>query len=253
MLRARPATRSLALALALGIGTPVVSGCAGQPLRAPLSFRYFETPDPNDAWTPQIASWQARERLLADTELLRPAPDPAGGDAAVSGPGGDAVGAQAKARSDLRSGYFAYRAERKRELARGFAEWLQREAKAHYIPDGPVDHWATLKETLDRNGDDCDGLELLTFHFLLDLGFRPDEVFRAIVVRPSDGQHHMVTLWFEDAQDPWVIDPTGAMTTGMPRLSEVPGWAPLKLFGESTEYTVRPGLPLSPTVATLGR
>ena len=86
--------------------------------------------------------------------------------------------------------------------------------------------------------DDCDGLELLGFHLLLDLGFAADEVYRSIVVRPSDGQHHMVTLWFEDPADPWVIDPTGAMTAGMPRMSEVPGWIPLKLFTESEEFTV---------------
>jgi hypothetical protein len=48
----------------------------------------------------------------------------------------------------------------------------------------------------------------------------------------------MVTLWFEDRDDPWVIDPTGAMTTGMPRMSEVPGWEPLKVFSEDERFTV---------------
>ena len=61
----------------------------------------------------------------------------------------------------------------------------------------------------------------------------------AIVVRPSDGQHHMVTLWFEDPNDPWVIDPTGAMTLGMPRMSALPDWVPIKLFTDRLEYTVR--------------
>jgi hypothetical protein len=234
-----------------GIVLPVITSCASVPVAQFRSYRYFEPPSADDAWTPQIASWQARERLVTDTEQLRP-DRVSGPEAGVSG-AGESAGATAKPRGDLRSQYFAYRAERKREMARDFAEWVQREAKAHYIPDGPVDHWATLQETLDRNGDDCDGLELLAFHFLLDLGFRSDEVFRAIVVRPSDGQHHMVTFWFEDAADPWVIDPTGAMTTGMPRLSQVPGWSPLKLFGESTEYTVRPGEALGAAVATLGR
>jgi hypothetical protein len=49
----------------------------------------------------------------------------------------------------------------------------------------------------------------------------------------------MVTLWFEDADDPWVIDPTGAMTLGMPRMSELGDWVPIKVFSESLEYTVR--------------
>jgi predicted transglutaminase-like cysteine proteinase len=107
------------------------------------------------------------------------------------------------------------------------------------VPDGPVDHWATLEETLRTNGDDCDGLELLVYNALRELGFANGEVFRAIVYRPADGQHHMVTLWFEEANDPWVIDPTGAMTAQMLRMSQIPEWVPLKLFDDNEEFTVR--------------
>lgn len=219
-----------ALLSALSIGP----GCA-TPRLASTHLRYFEPPVNDDPWSPQISSWQARERALPDVELLRPA-------ASVSNP---PAGAQDRAASvggtsgDLRSEYFAFRAERKRELARQTATWVQSESKNHYIPDGPIDHWATLSETLARNGDDCDGLELLAYHTLRDMGFRPDEVYRAIVFRASDKQHHMVTLWFERKDDPWVIDPTGAMTQGMPHLSEVPGWVALKVFSETEEYTVR--------------
>jgi len=49
----------------------------------------------------------------------------------------------------------------------------------------------------------------------------------------------MVTLWFESPDDPWVIDPTGAMVLGLRRMSEVPGWVPLKLFSSTEEFTVR--------------
>lgn len=222
-----------ALLAALCLG----AGCATPSARsvAERSLRFFEAPTHDDPWTPQIASWQARERALPDVEMLRPA-------AAVSNPAAAAGGrseAAGQPRGDLRSEYFAFRAERKRALAREIASWIQSTSKQHYIPDGPVDHWATLAETLARNGDDCDGLELLTYHYLRDLGFREDEVYRAIVFRPSDRQHHMVTLWFEHRDDPWVIDPTGAMTQGMPHLSEVPGWVPLKIFSENEEYTVR--------------
>jgi hypothetical protein len=139
----------------------------------------------------------------------------------------------------LRTKYLDFRAERKRAIARDFADWIQSEARNHYRSDGPIDHWATLEETLRGNGDDCDGLELLVFHALRDLGFDESEVFRAIVYRPEDGQHHMVTLWFEDRSDPWVIDPTGAMTSGLRRMSTVPGWVPLKVFSDKNEYTVR--------------
>ena len=222
----------LVTALALG------AGCATPARKASLSgqaLRFFETPSPEDPWTPQIASWQARERALPDVELLRPS-------APVSNPPTGAPerrSANLEVGGDLRAEFFTFRAERKRNLARELAAWIQATSKQHYIPDGPVDHWATLAETLARNGDDCDGLELLTYHTLRDLGFRDEEVYRAIVFRPSDRQHHMVTLWFEDRNDPWVIDPTGAMTQGMPRLSEVPGWVPLKVFSETEEFTVR--------------
>ena len=71
----------------------------------------------------------------------------------------------------LRTKYFGFRADQKRALARDFAAWIQTQAAEHYVEDGPTDHWATLEETLRSNGDDCDGLELLTFHGLRDLGF----------------------------------------------------------------------------------
>jgi hypothetical protein len=248
---ARPSFRRTSLRFARALLAAVVvlgCGCAGTGSSAPR-YRFFELPDSVDAWTPQISGWQARERAVPDTELLRP--DAITGEAPVSEGGAGGAGASAT-RGELRAEYFSFRADRKRELARELAAWIQGEAKRHYIPDGPVDHWATLEETLARNGDDCDGLELLSFHFLLDLGFRPDEVYRAIVFRASDGQHHMVTLWFESPDDPWVIDPTGAMTGGMPRLSELPGWAPLKLFTEQAEYTVRSN-DLSPAGAVARR
>jgi len=211
------------LLLSLGCVTPGM-------LRSPsVSYDYFASPSPSDAWSPKIIGWQARERALPDTDRLRT-------PASVSGSG--ATRFAARGDGSLRSKYFSFRAERKRKLARETAKWIQQEAKKHYLADGPIDHWATLEETLAKNGDDCDGLELLVYHVLRDLGFREDEVFRAIVFRPSDGQHHMVTLWFEQPNDPWVIDPTGAMTTGMPRMSEVPSWDPLKVFSETEEFTV---------------
>ncbi len=228
---AGPALVALA-ALLLGLG------CVALPtLHGRAAYRYFAEPAPTDPWSPKIAGWQARERAQPDTEqLLAPASVSGSGDVAASSP----------PIPDLREKYFSWRAERKRRLARETAAWIQREAKAHYVPDGPIDHWATLQETLDENGDDCDGLELLVYHFLRDLGFDEDEVFRAIVYRPSDGQHHMVTLWFEDEDDPWVIDPTGAMTGGMPRMSQVGGWVPLKVFSEDQEFTAEAVTALRP-------
>ena len=224
------AKRSILLSVACIV---VLFGCVAIAPRE-AAYHFFEKPASDDPWSRKIARWQVRERAVGDSDQL--APDVS---TVASGPSKPSKGAV----DDLRVSYFAFRAEHKRATARAFAAWIQDESKRHYIPDGPYDHWATLEETLAHNGDDCDGLELLTYHFLRDAGFGDDEVFRAIVLRPSDGQHHMVTLWFEQPGDPWVIDPTGAMVTGMPHISQVPDWVPIKLFTETREFTVRgPGL-----------
>jgi len=192
-------------------------------------YTWFARPTPDDPWSPKIARWQERERAAGLAEVLGAPSTVAAGPEAIT-PGGE---------ERLREKFLRFRAEHRRALARELAAWVQEQARSHYIPDGAIDRWATLEETFAHNGDDCDGLELLAYHLLIDLGFREDEVYRAIVYRPSDGQHHMVTFWFEDPGDPWVIDPTGAMTGGMPHMSEIPGWVPLKLFTETAEYTVR--------------
>ena len=216
------------LGVTLGLGL----GCAGLPA-PPVDYVYFADPASNDAWSPKIAGWQRRERADQGPALSPVSDSPLPPALPPSPPALDLP------EGDLRSKYFRFRSERKRRLAFEVAEWIQGQAREHYVADGPIDHWATFEETLRGDGDDCDGLELLTFHALRDLGFDPKEVYRAIVYRPEDGQHHMVTLWFEDRDDPWVIDPTGAMTKGMPRMSELPHWVPLKLFSDEAEYTVR--------------
>jgi hypothetical protein len=206
-----------ALLLAVGGCRTVLSGDG--------ELSYFNAPASDDAWSRKIRGWQLAEQ----SAVAGPAPvdaQPPRIDPAKSG--------------SLRTKYNDFVAERKRQMASELATWIQEQSRDHYIPDGAVDHWATFEETMRNNGDDCDGLELLAFHGLRELGFPDDEVYRAIVVRPSDGQHHMVTLWFETPNDPWVIDPTGAMTTGMPRMSQVKGWKALKVFSEKRDYTVAP-------------
>lgn len=229
-----PPRKLFAAVLGLAVVAGLSGGCISAPSPRSARYDYFRPPAPGDPWTPKIAGWQARERRsLPRVELDGPA------EVSGSGVDGQPPG-RAHAASDLRAKYVKWRQERKRALARDLVQWLQAQAREHYIPDGPIDHWATLEGTLARGGDDCDGLELLAYHFLLDQGFRRDEVYRAIVFRPSDGQHHMVTLWFERRDDPWVLDPTGAMTDQMVRMSQRPDWTPLKVFSETEEYTVRP-------------
>jgi predicted transglutaminase-like cysteine proteinase len=227
----RSACRLLAgLACVVGLAP----SCAPPPVegRAPraTAYDYFAGPAEGDAWSPKIAGWQERERSA------RPA-SATGSPASVSGSGPPSAGAAPA--PDLGAKFRSFRSEQRRAVARQVAGWIQGQARSHYVPDGAIDHWATFSETLERGGEDCDGLELLVNHFLRELGFGDDEVYRAIVYRPADGQHHMVTLWFEDRGDPWVIDPTGAMTTGMPRMSQLRDWVPLKVFSETREFTVR--------------
>jgi len=218
-------SRFIAPVLGLVLGCMAASGLAAE-----QSLDYFGAPGPHDPWSAKIAGWQSRE--------LNEAPHgDASSPASVSVAGRDASAADGDV--PLRAKFDAFRVDERRGLARRVAAWIQSEARSHYFPDGQADHWATLEETLDRGGDDCDGLELLVNRALRDLGFSENEVFRAIVFRPSDGQHHMVTFWFEDPSDPWVIDPTGAMTDGMPRMSALEEWRPLKVFSERREFTVR--------------
>jgi hypothetical protein len=218
----------VAVGLLLAAGPAVA--CRVGPLAPEPAYRYFEAPDTGDPWSAKIMAWQRRERAVYSPGV-RLGGSPVSGGAAAPGP--------RTAPGTLREEYLEFRADRRRELARRLVDWVQAEARRHYVADGPYDRWATLEETLAADGDDCDGLELLAYHLLRDFGFGDEKVYRAIVVRPADGQHHMVTLWFEEDDDPWVLDPTGAMTRGMPRLSQVPGWVPLKVFSETEEYTVR--------------
>jgi hypothetical protein len=214
-----------AFGLALGGLLLFVGGCRTMPLDTG-ELSYFTAPAADDPWSRKIHGWQQAEQSSetgpAPVGTQPPRVDPA-------------------ERGSLRDKYNEFLAERKRKDASDLAAWIQEQSRDHYIPDGAVDHWATFEETMRNNGDDCDGLELLAFHMLRELGFHENEVFRAIVVRPSDGQHHMVTLWFETPNDPWVIDPTGAMTSGMPKMSQVKGWKAIKVFSEKRDYTVAPG------------
>lgn len=221
--------KRVAIVPLLGIG--LLLGCARLPISSlPVAHAYFSIPAADDPWSPKITRWQERELATGGAEVLSAPSTVASGPETTTSGGGE----------PLRTKYLRFHAERKRATARDLADWIQQQSKTHYIPDGVIDRWATLESTLERDGDDCDGLELLSFYLLRDLGFRDDEVFRAIVVRPSDGQHHMVTFWFEEPDDPWVIDPTGAMTSGMPRMSELRSWIPIKIFSETADFTVRP-------------
>jgi hypothetical protein len=217
-------------ALAGGLLLVLATGCAGSFPRIGKSFDFFAPARPDDPFYAKVVDWQRRTRTESG-EVVR-ASEPANADDPNAYPLGV-----------LRHKFDRFLVKHQRDLAREFTAWSQRQARLHFKPD-PVttlegDHWPTQAEFFRRNGDDCDGLDLIAYSLLRSAGFRADETYRLVVRRESDGANHMVTLWFEDPQDPWVIDATGAMSLEMKHFSEMPpGWRPRVMFNEYESYNV---------------
>src|SRR5262245_57564892 len=219
MPRPAPLIRS-ALALA---ALAAAAGCATPP-KPVVTYRFFVPAAPGDVWFEKVRDWQAREVAEEPAEIRR--------------------SVEPDAHSGLLSKKFrAFADEEKRQLARRFIAWAQKQAMQHYRFDDRQDiagdDWPTTKDLFDKNGDDCDGIDLISSNLMLDLGFPEDKIFRAVIRRDYDGEFHMVTLWFEKPDDdPWVIDTTGAMTMKMRHISELPGWTPAVIFNATNHYTV---------------
>lgn len=205
----------------LGLGIAIAAlgflSCAQNARFLPVVARDFFVAAPrDDPWNAKIRNWQSRHKLdQAQPAAIAPAPD-------------------------LIAGYDEFTRSLRRRIAADAVAWIQGESHRHYIPDGETDHWATLSDVVATNGDDCDGLDLLTFLLLRKLGFAQNEIFRTIVVERESGQHHMVTLWFEAGagSDPWLLDPTGVVAGRLVRLSDVPTWTPIEIFDEARHYRV---------------
>jgi hypothetical protein len=205
--------------------------CASSPSSsgAKRSFEWFSQTglgEHDDPWYPKVEEWQERARNEG-TRL--PRTDRSLRSAEFSG--------------QLLHSMSAFRESERRELAKRITEWSQRTARKHYKFDpgnnDPVyDRWPTVGELLANNGDDCDGLDLIAYQLLREFGFPPDQLYRAIVRRNRDNANHMVTLWFEDPHDPWILDATGAVTIQFRRASELPGWTPTKLFNLNEQFNV---------------
>jgi hypothetical protein len=208
--------RSLGLGIA-ALGLSFLSCAQNARFLSPVALDFFVESPREDPWNAKIRNWQSRNQLDQQT-------------AAQQRPVG----------SELGNDYGNFENELRRKIAADTVAWIQDESRRHYIPDGETDHWATLSEVIASNGDDCDGLDLMQFLLLRKLGFSKDEIFRSIVVDRESGQHHMVTLWFEggDRRDPWVLDPTGVVTSELVHLSAVPKWSPIEIFDEARHYRV---------------
>ncbi len=205
----------------LGVGTALgillLTSCATLPPASPPTVNFFAPAPADDPWNRKVRSWQARHHL-----------DPAVRDEFEG------------EKSPIAIKYDRFTHSLRRKIVSDTVDWVQSQSQLYYRPDGSEDHWATLGEVVESGGDDCDGLDLLTFVLLRRLGFGESELYRAILVEDKTQQHHMVTLWFEEpgSADPYVLDPTGVVIQGLARLSQVPTWEPIELFDENTHYRV---------------
>jgi len=202
------------------------AGCSAKLPRIGNDFEFFAAARTDDPFYPKVVEWQERSQRppvrSAVRETARPSTHPYG---------------------ILRAKFDVFLSQRRRALARDFTEWSQRQARQHFKPDPDgdlaADHWPTREELFLANGDDCDGLDLIAYSLMRDAGFPAEELYRLVVRREKDRANHMVTLWFEDPRDPWVIDATGAMTIEMRKFSDLPpGWLPRMMFNEENVYNV---------------
>jgi hypothetical protein len=219
----------------IAIATAALLSCAHAVHRSPeasAALDFFAPAPADNPWQQKIQNWQARNHL-----------DPV------------RRGEPPRHESELSTEYEHFSAELKHRVAAETVAWVQEHSRRFYRPDGERDHWATLGEVMETGGDDCDGLDLLTFDTLRAMGFADREIFRAILVERATGQHHMVTLWFEHGErgDPYVLDPTGVVMSGMARLSSVPGWEPIELFDETAHYRVEPAREADSAARVAGR
>ncbi len=216
------AARAL-LALTLGLCL-LGAGCATPP--PARQFDFFRPSQPaSDPWFEMVSDWQERARR----------------DEHVSVEGARGMRA-ARLSGVLRRKMGAFEAEERLALARKINLWTRLEGRKHYRFDGndeaEDDHWPTFAELVEANGDDCDGLDLIAYQLLIEFGFPRDRIYRAVIRRDRDRANHMVTLWFEDPQDPWVFDATGAISYELLRMSEIQGWTPTTMFNERHRYSV---------------
>jgi hypothetical protein len=196
--------------VALGFMTGACTGFGDPGSR---EFDYTAEPRREDPISARVAFWQARQVA-----------EDAGAGAAAAGVG------------SLGERHDAFVAAERLALARHVVEWAQSVSRTGYTRD-QTPYWPTFGELRRGRGDDCDGLELLIYRSLQAFGFEQARLFRA-VIEDRTGQLHMVTLWFEDIMDPWVLDPTGMATIEPVPMSELEDWIPRRVFSEDADYLV---------------
>lgn len=216
-------------AFVVGLVTLMTQGCAA--ISSPRDFEFFVEATPqNQPWFPKIQDWIERSNADPNSPVGMPPQTLAGELAELNPP------------PPLWPQINQFSREHQLELARRINAWSQHWAFRHYKKDIDEsvdnDHWPTFSELLEKDGDDCDGLSLLSYELLLLFGFDRDQVYRAVVRRDSDGVNHMVVLWFQSESDPWVIDITRATSSTMAPISKMKGWQPIAMFNRNGIYNV---------------
>ena len=204
--------------LGLALWIPVWLGCVS-PAPPALRLDFFRPVPPEDSWRLKVRAWQAAN-YLSSLDPGSETPDP----------------------TPLADEYLRFSSEFRLEIVQRVLRWVQVYSGLYYRSDNGVDYWPTLDEVIEAGGDDCDGLELLTFALLRSLGFSEGELYRAILFDRLSDAYHMVTLWFRDEErsDPYVLDPSGKISRKVSRLSRISGWEPIVLFDERSVFRVAP-------------
>ena len=192
--------------------------CAS-PVPPPASFDFSQPLPAEDLWQPKIQLWQAARH----NDSLSP----------------DVAAAEL---TPLGAEYARFESELRLELVQRVSRWVQLYSGLYFRSDEDVDYWPTLSEVIAAGGDDCDGMDVLTFELLRRLGFRQGELYRAVVFHRDREIYHMVTLWFpeESRDDPYVLDPSGEVSHKVLRLSHASDWEPVAIFDENTQFKVEP-------------
>lgn len=199
------------------LGLVAVASCAASLSSLPTPYDFFAKPVAEDVWSLRIRDWQAARRfdVSTDAHLLPPL-------------------------SPLAEEYELFTQRLRRRLVEDTVRWVQTYSELYYRADTGPDAWPTLAEVKVFGGDDCDGLDLLTFELLRRLGFASGEIYRSVLRDPAGRNYHMVTLWFPEPQrdDPYVLDSTGEVSKEVVRLSTVSGWIPVAIFDEVSQFRV---------------
>ena len=76
---------------------------------------------------------------------------------------------------------------------------------------------------------------------LREMGFQGRQIVETVVKNTQDGRRHLVTLWFDKKNDPWVLDATGTATRQMQRLSQLGSWTAVELASNTAHYRIQGG------------